>query len=1218
MSEKNLGQKVLLIAGVLVLALLALVRYDRSTGRLALNLRPGQDIAGGVSMIFEINEAGLERDENLAEDMKTLLAKRVDPKGVYDLTWRVHGRNRIEVQMPLPPAEAKRRQAEFQTAREALFAAVPKRSAIEAALAQTGEARDALIRKLTAGIESRIKLLEKAAQRYDAYQAALAKLREINPTGASSAPVPEEVDLAVRDAQELYEDAIDAAVATNLNAQRFQEVLEMDRGAATRTASFKEMKDAHPELAQKLDEALAAYDRWDEQKGYLDGPADLQRLLKGAGVLEFRILSEPSPENTTKFARYREQLQKLGPGPRPGDTEGWFRIDNPVAFFDLDSAAALKTFDVKGVPNMIVDRLGDNYFVLASLDPNNGLLQHAGQEWKLTRVLPGRNPQTGRLTVNFEFDAVGATRFGNLTGRNIGQLLCILVDDVAYSAPRINSKITRSGEIMGQFGVDKVQYLVQTMQAGALPARLKDTPLSERTIGSSLGKQNLERALRAGLWASIAVLAFMAVYYMWCGMIANVAMIMNLILTLAMMAFLQARFTLPGIAGMILTLGMVVDANVLVYERMREEKERGSSLRMIIKNGYEKASSTIIDANLTTILTAVILYYVGSEEVKGFGLTLGWGIVLSLFTSVFVTRVIFSVLVKYKLIKDIKMLKLIGVPTVDWYRLRKYFIPASIVTIGLGMALFFSRSRDELFDVEFNGGVAAEIELKQAVPGEDELRKSLDRVAQDLANQAPKVAQATVTPGPEGRMRVAMPGLGNRLIEAILTEPLEERGWLVRGGLDRTVGDGQVDVRVEGDVSADALQSFVRGLAGGVASSGKSLGRASFGLVLEQGAENIGRFWNITATEKNRRLVQYALEQAIGDRLVRQPQIAYQVRGPDRLPYPVTESRLEGVIPDLPPGVGADVSDYRGGAAIWYDALEPPQSLEAIRDRLRAMRLQPGYQDYPYRAFDLIGINATDQKDGQGRNLFRSFVLLVADPAYRYADDAQRWLDDFARKEMQLASATLDTEQSLRRVSQFKPQIAAQSTRKAVLALIFSWLMIIAYMWVRFGKLSYGLAGVVALVHDVLIALAAVGLSGWIGGANHPIGRMLLIEDFRIDMTIIAALLTIIGFSINDTIVTFDRIRELRGRLGMLTPQIINDAINQCLSRTIITSSTALLTVFVMYVLGGSSIRGFNFCMLVGCVTGVYSSIAIAAPILLLGKEVREVQPRPAARPVPA
>ena len=307
----------------------------------------------------------------------------------------------------------------------------------------------------------------------------------------------------------------------------------------------------------------------------------------------------------------------------------------------------------------------------------------------------------------------------------------------------------------------------------------------------------------------------------------------------------------------------------------------------------------------------------------------------------------------------------------------------------------------------------------------------------------------------------------------------------------------------------------------------------------------------------------------------------------------------------MPENAGGDTTDYLGGVAMYFDQITPPQTLGTLRSRLRSMRLQPDYEGLPWREFGLFGITHAGLEkevvDGQEVEspTWSGVVIAVGDQNISYEDSHNLWLSELAQPELELAMATFDKEQTLRKVTQFKPQIAAQSTTRASMALLLSWAMIIGYLWIRFGRPVYGIAGVLALIHDVLIALAFVGISGWIGGANHPIGNALLISDFKIDMTIVAAFLTIIGYSINDTIVVFDRIRETRGRLGVVTPQIINQSINQCLARTLMTSLTTFIVLLVMYIFGGSSIRGFNYCMMVGVITGTYSSIAVASPLLM-------------------
>ncbi|MGE3180969.1 MAG: protein translocase subunit SecD, partial [Phycisphaerae bacterium] len=1128
-----------------------------------------------------------------------------------------------EVQMPLPPAEAKKKQEEYEESLKKLFDMTLKRSDVREAIRASGQEREKAIAALagTAG-SGRKAALERAAAQYDKYVAALEAYRAEKAKVDAGSGDPEalkNLEYAMQDAQDLAEDAEDEVLQNELDPAQFARILDL--ADATRDASLDDLKKRLPELATQIDQTVEEYKDWKSGKGYLDGPADLQRLISGAGVLEFRILTQQTPDNAAKISRYRENLAKYGPDPRPGDTDHWFRIDNPVAFFNLDSAAGLETYDVTNptIP-AVLGKQGEDYYVLATNDPTNCLLHdERAAKWKLKNAYPSQD-QSGAPNVVFEFDAVGASRFADLTGRNLQNQLCILLDDVAYSSATIQSKISRVGTISGRFTQEKVMYLVQAMQSGSLPARLKDTPLSERTIGSSLGRENLHRALRAAVWGLAATALFMAIYYFICGCVADVALLMNVVLVLAAMAMLGARFTLPGIAGVILTIGMVVDANVLIFERMREEKERGSSLRMIIKNGYDKALSTIIDSNITTLLTSLILYYVGSEEIKGFGLTLGWGIVMSLFTSLFVTRTIFAFLVKYRLLTDIKMLQLIKVPTIDWYGKRKLFALISIVTIAIGMVALFSRTKDELFDVEFNGGVAAEVELETPIANENVIHDKLAETAKQIAAYSDKVAAATAVEAGPSTVKVSMPGVPADLIAAIITEPLEDNDLLVRGGITRNPSEDAVTVRIEGDKSPADIQQFVRNLAtptNGLPIVQRTLGRANLGIFLDAGDSEKGRFWNVTTTEKNKRLVQYALEQALGDDLVRQPSIAYTIRGDENTPYPITDASLVNVIPDFPADVDRDVTDFRGGAAMWFDNLDPPQTLAAIQSRLQGMRLQPGYQDFPYRRFEVIGVRQADQASDGGAPLYESVALVVGNPPHRYEDAPQLWVDDYARKEMQLATATLDTEQSLRRVSQFKPQIAAQSTQKAIMSLVLSWAMIIAYLWVRFGRVSYGVAGVVALIHDVLIGLGFIGFAWWIGGSNSPLGQFLLIDNFKIDMTIVAAFLTIIGYSINDSIVIFDRIREVRGRLGVVTPQIINDSLNQTMSRTIITGFTTFLVLLMMYILGGSSIRGFTYCMLVGIFTGTYSSIAIAAPLLMWGIRTGERKAK-AVRPATA
>jgi len=644
---------------------------------------------------------------------------------------------------------------------------------------------------------------------------------------------------------------------------------------------------------------------------------------------------------------------------------------------------------------------------------------------------------------------------------------------------------------------------------------------------------------------------------------------------------------------------------------MREEKARGSSLRMVVKNGFDKAFSTIFDSNITTLLTCLIIYYVGSEEVKGFGLTLGWGVALNMFTAVFVTRTLFGVLLKLNLLKDIKMMRVISVPNVDWCGKRNLFLGLSAVVIVAGVSVLFVRGRD-LFDVEFRGGAQVEFELKKGSTLDDaKIGAALGRVSDALGADAARVAQAGVTPVPNepGVFVVDVPGVDPHRVAALIAEPLEEAGLLERGGRAMNVAAQTLRIRVPLDVTPEVLTAQIRQAGANGVQAAKELATASINAVLETGGvEQRGLVWNLTTTVTNMRLVERALLEALGDDMQVQPSITFELGG--GRPLPVVDRLIETVVPNLPPGTNYDLTDYLGGVAFHLERLSPPQTLAELRSRLDNIHFQPDFVNVPKRDFDVLGIvPAGDSPEGQR---FSDVVVVTVDPELRFSEDPDRWATGLASVEQRKITTALTTEQTLRKMMQFKPQIAARSAQQASIALILSWAMIIGYVWIRFGKPIYGVAGVVALIHDVLVALSFIGFSFYL--AAWGVGDRLLVSDFKVNMPIIAALLTIIGFSINDTIVIFDRVREIRGRLGFVTPQIVNDSINQCMSRTLLTTFTVLLVVLIMYVYGGSTIRGFNYTMLIGCISGVYSTVVIAGPLLLLTGGTAPAAQRSSAR----
>ena len=246
--------------------------------------------------------------------------------------------------------------------------------------------------------------------------------------------------------------------------------------------------------------------------------------------------------------------------------------------------------------------------------------------------------QNGRPAVNFRFNPTGARKFGTYTAENIGSPFAIVLDEEVISAPVIQSHIPGgSGIITGRFSVEETTNLAVLLRAGALPAKM--TFLEERTIGPELGQDSIDAGKLACIVAFAAVLIFMGLSYGLFGLFANIALIINVGLIFGLLSMIGATLTLPGIAGIVLTIGMAVDANVLIFERIREELKTAKGPARAIELGYEKALSAILDANITTFITAVILFVMGSGPVRGFSITLGLGIITSVFTAIFVTRV---------------------------------------------------------------------------------------------------------------------------------------------------------------------------------------------------------------------------------------------------------------------------------------------------------------------------------------------------------------------------------------------------------------------------------------------------------------------------------------------------------------------------------------------------------------------------------------------------
>lgn len=283
------------------------------------------------------------------------------------------------------------------------------------------------------------------------------------------------------------------------------------------------------------------------------------------------------------------------------------------------------------------------YFLYDQVELTGAALKSAD-----VRIGQGMDPKTaGKPYVSLEFDNEGARIFSKVTGENIGKRLAIVLDNIVHSAPRINDKIRNgSAMITGSFTMSEAKDLAIILRAGNLPSPVNI--VEERTVGPSLGSDSIKAGFKAAIIGLVIVVLFMVFYYKTAGFIADIALVSNVLIIMALLTMLKATLTMPGIAGIILTIGMAVDANVLIFERIREELDSGKTVRTAIDNGYKRAIITIADANVTTLITAMVLYQFGTGPIKGFAVTLSFGILSSMFTAIVFTKFIFDKLIANK------------------------------------------------------------------------------------------------------------------------------------------------------------------------------------------------------------------------------------------------------------------------------------------------------------------------------------------------------------------------------------------------------------------------------------------------------------------------------------------------------------------------------------------------------------------------------------------
>lgn len=354
---------------------------------------------------------------------------------------------------------------------------------------------------------------------------------------------------------------------------------------------------------------------------------------------------------------------------------------------------------------------------------------------EVASAMATRSPDTGEPVISFSLTGKGGSTFARVTtqynatsraGKEYGGWrLAILLDDKVISAPHIKTEILGgSGQIEGDFTPEEARDLAIQLQAGALPAKLNI--VAQNTVGPTLGADSIRKGVSAAILGLILVAVFMAVYYFYAGLIANFALTLNIVIILGVLAALRATLTLPGIAGIILTIGMAVDANVLIYERIREELAAAKKMAAAIDSGYQKAFRTILDANVTTLISAVVLYYLGSGPVRGFAVTLMIGIAASMFTAIVVTRVVFDLLLRSKRFTKLPMLSFVRKPSFDFIAQNRKAIALSLAVILLGTVTFGAKWSKN-FGIDFSGGQSATLVFEKKITPQDlgNIRKAL-------------------------------------------------------------------------------------------------------------------------------------------------------------------------------------------------------------------------------------------------------------------------------------------------------------------------------------------------------------------------------------------------------------------------------------------------------------------------------------------------------------
>jgi len=972
----------------------------------------------------------------------------------------------------------------------------------------------------------------------------------------------------------------------------------------------------------------------------------LKQRIGKIGSLEFRITAN-TYDNKDVIDAIQEGQNDVYLGKREGKPDAWW-VPVQVGSEDNFVQKNEKTGELSGVgiSNYVTRYIQSNYDeeTKTVLDPKRPVIEVLvvadpyNVEGKYLSNAASGYDSNGKPIVQFSFNAEGARRMGHLTGDNcpttneqvagqrITRQLGILLDGFIVSAPSIQSRISDNGQITGIKTIEEVNLLVDVLKAGRLPATLSPEPISEMSTGAQLGADTIQRAQYAMLISIALVMVLMLYYYRFSGLVAVISLILLVLLTFAFMVSFNAAFTLPGLAGFVLTIGMVVDANILIYERIREETEAGNGAAIAVRTGFDKALTAIIDSNITTALVGVILYMIGTEEIRGFAIILLAGIAISMFSIIYVGRGIFTAALKLGILKEIRMRRILPKTNIQFMSYAKKTLMVAAVCMIACVLLVIARTNgvanaSSLLDIDFLGGMNVQVLFTEPQEGEDAIRSNLRSQSDYFSDVV--VTDVTLKDDEENgllkrRYSIVAPMPKQTAGEEadVLTETTRNIAEF-KDALNKAYPGKLLTRKVEFEILGQPAAETAPAVEAAPAAPAAETAPATPAAPADAAPTNTSAYF---VNPMGQMLVLNLLAQAdaapapAADAAPAPAAEAAPAPAADAAPAPAADA-APAPAAEVAPAPAADAAPAPAADAApapAADATPAPaaDAAPAPAVKVRYVNIPAGMisvkVSFPTEKHNLEYMTSfiQDQIQKQGLSESTQFIVTNMDKTIMTSEQEavaeKEWLVhvnmslEEAQKFFSAMKESIDKELYFPAASTVGSAVASNMCWQGLAAMLISLLGIVLYIWFRFLKLSFGISSTMGLLHNIGIALALVTLSTWTASALG----FLMIDDFKISLTLLAAFLTLIGYSLNDTIVVFDRIRENRGKGQPLTKEIINNSLNSTLSRTLMTSITTFIVALALYVFGGESIHGFAFVMVVGIVVGTYSTIFVATPIL--------------------